>query len=340
MRNRTAAVTALVLVLAGGGVASADVLDMPPWANLSYLTTQSNSENVNLWNALNTRGFGERWILDWGRVPSIETNPYWLAFDLGEGNSATVSYVRMNNYSDDVTGTFSFHLEYLPANAGFAEESWLSIPGTDRTVGSMASQQFNFAPIDARAIRWVLTETTRDYRFSKFDIFQVDQLALNLANMPGATLTWSTDPDSRADNMGKARNGDLSDRFDSHNGQPQFVTLILPTDTTLAVLRMATEDNGKSVGLFSIEYLLPDNETWATVPGLGNLTGQPNFAEYDLTVIPTATTGLRLNITDPSTNTGDHQLRLWEFEVFAAVPEPATMALLALGGLAMLRRRR
>ena len=344
-----------VLALAWSGVASAEV-----WTNLAYQVLPITSNGGGSPNVLNAPGIGgnnSRWHQSVALSPG---NPIWILFDLGEGKSAPVSYARMINTSDNPAGSFNYHLEYLPTGGNpAAADDWVVLTETMRTgMSTGPSDVFVFnQTVDVRALRWVLTDgSANNFRFTRFEFFETNPSTLNLANLTDATLVWSKEqvfPDTEIvfdstnnfKDMATARNGNVGDRFNSdfpgnpNNPSQQYVTLLLPEAYELQHLRLYNEDDGRSISLFSVEYLAADG-TWTTVPGLGNLSNQSNIAEYDLSVIPSATTGLRLNIANPSTHPSDCQLRIWEFEVFGApIPEPATMTLLALGGLAMLRRR-
>jgi len=340
MSNKIVAAV-IVLALCWGVVVSADVISGSPWTNLARFATASGNDAAS---SVHYQIGTEYWINNnntrWhqGRTATPQ-DPCYIAFDLGEDNSAWIGYARMYNLSDNVNGLFDYHLEYLPAGADNLTENWIILNETFRTDRKTIDGDIFILDqaVNARAIRWVLTGGTEaNYRFNRFEFFTENQHALNLANLPGATLTSSNDPNVLGSDAAAAHDGYMIPRFDSGN---HYVTLMLPEAYQIQHLRLYNEDGGSSIGEFSIEYLLADGETWATVPGLGNLTGQPNIAEYDLSTLP-ATTGLRMNIITLSTQ-GHNVLRLNQFEAFGvAVPEPATMALLALGGLAMLRRRK
>jgi len=358
------------LALAWSGVASAGIISVDPWVNLAYDTTISSNDSSAVSSALNKRDY---WIVNrWHQSKVVSPgDPLYIAFDLGADNSAMVSYVRIYNISD-ASSAFNYHLEYLPAGMENIAENWVAIEGTQRTgVSTNPGDIFQFDAVDARALRWVLTGgTANNFRFTRFEFFTANPTAHNLANVEGATLTHSTNPDVLGADAAKAYNGIIGDRFNAATDQ-QFLTLMLPEAYDLQFLRLYSEDTGQSIGLFSLEYLVVDEfgeSTWKVVPGCANLgpnaytqmrhpetnawvtnpdyaavahLAVPNIWEVDLTVIPEAAMGLRLNVAMPSTNPTNPILRVWEFEVFGTpVPEPATMSLLALGGLALLRRRK
>jgi len=318
------------------------------WAYYSGVSTNGGGDVGALASPGN---WGGRWHQGRDATPD---NPIYITFDLGE-NSAWIGYAQMYNVTDASGGLFNYHLEYLPAGMANAAGNWVVLDETLRTNRQTNDGDvftFNQA-VHASALRWVLTEGTQsNYRFSKFEFFTSNPSLLSLANAPGATLTWSNNPSVLGNDAVYAHNGNPQLRFESNYpgrqanendpdgfGQ-QYLTLMLPEEYDLQWMRMLNEDYGSYIDLFSVEYLLADGLTWQTVPGLDNLTQQPNIAEYDLSMLP-ATTGLRLNIVNPSSQ-GHNILRLREFEVFGtpAIPEPATMVLLAMGGLALLRRRR
>jgi len=358
MRGRTI-VAAALLALAWGGAVSAEQITTAPWVNLAHYTsvTTTGGDTGALWHLVSPYSFTGRWHQG---VAVTEGNPVYIDFDLGQDNSAWVSFARMYNASDNSGGRFSYHLEYLPAGAdpGIAG-NWVKLDETQR-VDRRTNDGDVFVfdqPVNARILRWVLTDgPDNNFRFSKFEFFTQNQRDLNLANLPGATLTWSTDPTVLGSDATNAHDGNITPRFESgypnrqaQAGDPenfgqQYVTLMLPEAYQMQLLRLYSEDadtqNPKWIDLFSIEYLLADGVTWQTVPGLGNLTQQSNISEYDLSLLP-PTEGLRMNIVNPS-NQGHNILRLWEFEAFGniPIPEPVTITLLTLGGLVLLRRRK
>jgi len=348
MGNKATIVLAVAALALAWSVGASSAM----WDNLSFdATLSSNDSNVVgsglggtnslVWKGVSNdrwhqMGGGNAWV--WS-----EEKPCWVVFDLGEGNETQISYARwyyLSSGDHASAGTFTSHLEYLGTDG-----LWHVIDGTERSVAhDSCYDQISFATVTTSALKWVFTEGTTgmNFRTSRFEFYSVDQFAANLANSPGATLTWSRADGTNVRDIPEVHSGLLSGmtRFNSNYSDPQYVTLTLPTETVIDHLRLIAEDGGHSIGKFSIEYLDAEGN-WVPATGpngesYANLTGQPNFANYDL-AIP-ATTGLRLNIETPSTQ-GHNILRLYEFAAFAAIPEPATMSLLALGGLAMLRRR-
>ena len=359
MSNNVKAILAVAaLALAWSGAASA-AIPANPWTNFVYSSTVTSVAGEGAASANLNEPVFTRWHQNTSAVYTPE-NPCWVQFDLGAGNEQTISYVRWYNLAGggNADGPFVYHLEYRDANGDWKVITDIGDEFGNVTTSSTAGDQLAFAPISTSALRFVLTQSNagNNFRLSNFEFFEFDQRTVNLCNAPGATLIWSNAYNDNTVDMlaldsftnGRANPADGlpgNPRWDSgqYTGgrtDSQFITLTLPEEYMLKHLRITAEDDGRSIGEFSIQYLLADGVTWATVPGLGNLTGQPNIAEYDLSTLP-ATTGLRMHVTVPSTNTGDNQLRLCQFEVFGTpVPEPVTMSLLALGGLALLRRRK
>jgi len=352
MIRKTAVAAVIALALTWSGVTSA-----APWTNLAYSSVATTTDGSSL-NNLASPG-NARWHQNGSSLWS-PTNPCYVVFDLGAGNETSIGYIRWYNITDHVGGTFTGYVQaLLPGGDPSNPNDWTKIVDAFTMNGTADSQQFSVADfvgqqaVTTRALRWVLTDTNdgKNFRVSKFEFSEGNLNTLNLANMPGATLTWcKAGDDANAIPIPMVHNGlPGMTRFNSNypgsqgvDGQ-QFVTLTLPTAMNIEHLRVAAEDGNHYIGLFSIEYLAADGVTWKTATGPGgqsyaNLTGQLNVADYDL-AIP-ATTGLRLNIINPS-DVNHNILRLYEFAAYGTpIPEPATMTLLALGGLAMLRRRK
>jgi len=345
MRGKAGVLFVILAVLAWSGVAMAGMTPAAPWTNLAYMSTVTSNDGNVQGSGLASANNG-RWHQD-GRAWS-EEEPCWVIFDLGAGNETDIGYIRWFSISDQVGGPFSGYVQaLLPGGDPNNQASWTNVVDSFTMTGTGDGQQFAFAdPVTTRALRWVFTQSNagNNFRITKFEFSEGSRYDLNLANAPGATLTWQrADDDDSLMTIPSVHNGTPGlERFNSNYGGQQYVTLTLPTATVIESLRVAAEDGNSKLGLFSIEYL-DGNGEWKTATGpLGqsyaDLTGQLNVEDFGL-AIP-ATTGLRLNLATPSTNTGHTILRLYEFAAYAAVPEPATTALLALGGLAMLRRRK
>ena len=102
----------------------------------------------------------------------------------------------------------------------------------------------------------------------------------------------------------------------------------------------ATTDPGNNVNLSLAAFDATDWTPWGTVAEMAQI---PGAADYG----PTTTTALNVNARyiafdiKKGWNTGDSPANSAIAEVqFDAIPEPGTMGLLALSGLALLRRRR
>jgi len=364
MSGKSIVAALAVVALAWSGTVSAELLVTDPWTNLAFLSTASSNDTGTGFARLNARiftGTNDRWHQS--RVPTV-SDPTWIAFDLGVGNSAWISYARMYNQTDPSGGRYSYHLEYCPVGMDpSVAANWVPLTETYRTNATTnPGDVFVFAPVEARALKWVLTEgTANNFRFSRFEFYSENQKNINLVNsVPGAQLVWTSDHPTHVGKTYSAANAhdglpghprlDINSRTQgTQDAYPIYVTFTLPSDGDdyiLDHLRLYSEDGSRSIGQLTIQYLAADGETWVSIPAYTNLgpgaggSFIPNIADFDLSMIP-PTKGLQLHITMPSTNASDNILRLWQFEVFGRpVPEPATMTLLALGGLAMLRRRK
>ncbi|MCL2700715.1 MAG: PEP-CTERM sorting domain-containing protein [Phycisphaerae bacterium] len=95
---------------------------------------------------------------------------------------------------------------------------------------------------------------------------------------------------------------------------------------------------GELMGSFALQYSLDDGSTWTTA--FVNTTNEfMIIGEF----APITASYWRFNFTAPEENAigwSGNYVRVTEIMMFAPIPEPATMSLLALGGLALLRRRR
>ena len=152
--------------------------------------------------------------------------------------------------------------------------------------------------------------------------------------------------------------GESNDDFDtlnSNNNVPFTFVYTLGsgeqiTGATLELGLRATDS------LVTNDWLvLPENDIWYT--DLSNRSTQDVYTFSDLGWLPIASTGTTVRSVDLSNIVGDDQLSLVQDEEFTAyvtddtavdyakltitvVPEPATLAVLGLGGLLLLNRRR
>jgi len=341
--------TMAMLTLAWSGVAAAEWPE-DFWSSPVYTSTVTTSYGGD------AGGVGQRTGVRW--LTNGLSCPFYVEFEFAK---TTIGYARWYTLNDAIGGTFSYHLDYLDLTDGV----WKTIPGSANTVDSVRGAEFLTlgTSVTTTNLRWVFTVNQTDspgnlFRTHKFEFYETNPFACNLVNQPGATLIWSNADGSTQIDVREgayivkdgAPNTDSrttfisgrpgAPRFDGPSSGQQYVTLMLEEETIIQHLRLIAEDDGQRIAEFRIQYL--DGDEWKVVPDYDfGQFDKFSVADYVLN-IPIATKGLRLDIKDPSTNGGDNHLRLWAFEVFSTppVPEPATMALLALGGLAMLRRRR
>ena len=369
--SRQAVVAMVMLALAWSGVASAE-WPADPWSSPVYAPTTTITASALDGNVGGLGGLGKRTGDRWHKNTR---GPCEIVFDVG--SEITIGYARWFTLSGSNlnTGAYVYHLEYWIADANYANGGyWEEIPGTyDDTTTRTIGKEIFFDAVTTSKLKWVFgadmvvnpdTGSLGDnFRTYKFEFYAQSPAIDNLANRSGASLFWSnangsttidllaldgTDGNGKPHNgRGNPADGDPSfPRFEGSIGGQQYVTLMLEEAMDIQHVRLIAEDPGQTIAQFRIQYLAEgksgeSDDDWIVVPGydFGEFD-KYNVSDYALN-IPTATMGLRLDMASPSTNSGDNRLRLWAFEAFGSpVPEPATMVLLAMGGLALLRRRK
>ena len=149
-----------------------------------------------------------------------------------------------------------------------------------------------------------------------------------------------------------------------HNGTPYAVIFTSSTSQKVAFsslpsaaidyVRVWYDGYDRTVGSFSVYAtsatlasgdLLDTTKYTSVYTGAGTLhqgiftTPGDNYVPVyrDIAISANNTKSILFDVIGPNPS---YQPRLYEIQAFGAIPEPATMSLLALGGLAMLRRRR
>ncbi len=137
------------------------------------------------------------------------------------------------------------------------------------------------------------------------------------------------------------------------NSNPTFAGIALAAPTVIGEVAFGRDSDGqvsfadRAAGVYLLQYTtdaspsaLTDDSSWITI---GSATLDPSdpdrFLRHLYSFDPVLATGVRII----TMNGNEGQIAIDEIEIFAgviAVPEPATMSLLGLGVLALVRRRR
>jgi len=278
----------------------------------------------------------------------FDVTPGKISFVLADATD--ISLVRFWNWTDPTGGEMTFHLEQLTGTDPTNDAHWTLIPGTEQTFASYPrGYSLSFPTVNTKGLRWVLTHDNNpsgvgNIRYSEFEYYAADVNALDLTALADCTITHS----GGANMKPTVADDDISTRFEGSTG-PQQVTVLWNDPHALAHMRIFVEDAGiGDMADFALLYLTAGGDPGN--PGDWLATGY-DFSSNDKNILDLmldlTTRGLRLDIRDPSTNTGHPILRLWELEVFeaepeqeAAIPEPVTALLVAFGAIGLARRRR
>lgn len=154
-------------------------------------------------------------------------------------------------------------------------------------------------------------------------------------------FSWLTDGAMASNNAGQPVWLDPAVTVSASNNYLQFDMGIAKTVTTLGLCQLTGGEGGPSEKLTSVRLELSNDPSFTS-----GVTGF-NFASLELAGYMqldfASTTARYARLIATGRETSGKTLwysGLWELQLFEPIPEPATLALLALGGLALISRRR
>ncbi|OPZ31355.1 MAG: PEP-CTERM motif protein [Lentisphaerae bacterium ADurb.BinA184] len=271
----------------------------------------------------------------------FDANPGRIYFH--RGSATDMAFIRFWDWSDPATpGPMAWRLQQLTGADPNNDADWTDIAGTSEASPSVPRYYHQtFAPVTTSALRWYITGDNLDgagnLRYTEFEIYGADQNALDLTG--AATQIVHSNGTNLVPYVAE---NNVYNRYDGPGGAQKVTMLWSGKPLIIDHLRIYSEDRASGIQAFTLQYLrldgdpLNDDDWLAT--GIAETNNYTPILNYDLGGL--VTLGLRLDITDPSTNGGHEILRLRELEVFGTViPEPSTVLLLAAAGLPLLRRR-
>lgn len=295
-----------------------------------------------------------------GGVPS-GSNPYFGAVDMaGANNTVTVKTVRVFGGGGPNPTAWTLQSRNSAADPldALVDSGW-----TDTGLGVAGSSGFfgmshTYAtPVTTRALRFRVTgmNATND-RLIELEAFSTDPHAASLnanavldpilSREDNVTIAAATNIDRLRDNAfnNTPPGGVATIQID--NGQPG-ATAVMNYDymfsktATIDGLRFYfTSEVGNSHASSTVELLSWDGGAWAAIPG-ATQSAMTGLNVFDFSTAALLTSGIRIRHTAIDINGNPRSgLYGYEIEIYGAIPEPATVALmgLALAGVVLRRR--